>query len=66
MITILTEAKQQVDPRLAEMVRYGGGGGGRWGGRGRGGGRGGWGGGRGGGGGFTASNAAPVGGNRRW
>lgn len=66
MITILTEAKQQIDPRLAEMVRYGGGGGGgRWGG-GRG--RGGWGGrGRGGGGGgFTASNAAPVGGNRRW
>ncbi|CAI7566980.1 unnamed protein product [Penicillium glandicola] len=68
LVTILTEAKQQVDPRLAEMVRYGGGGGGgRWGGRGRGGGRGGWGGGRGGGGGgFTASNAAPVGGNRRW
>lgn len=68
LITILTEAKQQIDPRLAEMVRYGGGGGGgRWGGRGRGGGRGGWGGGRGGGGGgFTASNAAPVGGNRRW
>lgn len=66
LVTILTEAKQQVDPRLAEMVRYGGGGGGgRWGGRGRGGGRGGWGG-RGGGGGFTASNAAPVGGNRRW
>jgi ATP-dependent RNA helicase DDX5/DBP2 len=65
LVTILTEAKQQIDPRLAEMVRYGGGGGGRWGG-GRG--RGGWGGrGRGGGGGgFTASNAAPVGGNRRW
>jgi uncharacterized membrane protein YgcG len=69
LITILTEAKQQVDPRLAEMVRYGGGGGGgRWGGRGGGRGRGGWGGGRGGGGGggFTASNSAPVGGNRRW
>ncbi|OQE89513.1 hypothetical protein PENNAL_c0014G00607 [Penicillium nalgiovense] len=68
LITILTEAKQQIDPRLAEMVRYGGGGGGggRWGGRGRGGGRGGWGRGGGGGGGFTASNAAPVGGNRRW
>lgn len=67
LITILTEAKQQVDPRLAEMVRFGGGGGGgRWGGRGRGGGRGGWGGRGGGGGGFTASNAAPVGGNRRW
>lgn len=63
MVTILTEAKQQIDPRLAEMVRYsgGGGGGGRWGGRGRGG----WGG-RGRGGGFTASNAAPMGGKRRW
>lgn len=62
LVTILTEAKQQIDPRLAEMVRYsGGGGGGRWGGRG---GRGGWGG-RGRGGGFTASNAAPLG-NRRW
>jgi ATP-dependent RNA helicase DDX5/DBP2 len=68
LVTILSEAKQQIDPRLAEMVRYsgGGGGGGRWGGRGRGG----WGGrGRGGGGGgnsFTASNAAPLGGARRW
>ncbi|PLB37744.1 DEAD-box ATP-dependent RNA helicase DBP2 [Aspergillus candidus] len=63
LITILTEAKQQIDPRLAEMVRYSGGGGGgygRWGGRGRGGG------GRGRGGGFTASNAAPIGGARRW
>ncbi|KAJ5474389.1 RNA helicase (Dbp) [Penicillium sp. IBT 31633x] len=66
LVTILTEAKQQVDPRLAEMVRYGGGGGGRWGGRGGGRGRGGWGRGGGGGGGFTASNTAPVGGNRRW
>lgn len=70
MVTILTEAKQQVDPRLAEMVRYsGGGGGGRWGGGrggwgGRGRGRGGGGGGRGGG--YTASNAAPLGGARRW
>lgn len=64
LVTILTEAKQQIDPRLAEMVRYsGGGGGGRWGGRG---GRGGWGGRGRGGGGFTASNAAPLGGNRRW
>lgn len=65
LVTILTEAKQQIEPRLAEMIRYGGGGGGgRWGGRGRGG----WGGrGRGGGGGgFTASNNAPLGGNRRW
>lgn len=60
MIAVLTEAKQQIDPRLAEMARFGGGGGyGRWGGRG--GGRGGRG-----RGGFTASNAAPLGGNRRW
>lgn len=60
LVAILTESKQQIDPRLAEMVRYGGGGGGgRWGGRG--GGRG-----RGRGGGFTASNAAPLGQNRRW
>ncbi|KAJ5938554.1 hypothetical protein N7466_001688 [Penicillium verhagenii] len=66
LVTILTEAKQQIDPRLAEMVRYsGGGGGGRWGGRGRG--RGGWGGGRGGGGGGASQgNSAPLGGNRRW
>lgn len=63
LITILTEAKQQIDPRLAEMVRYGGGGGGH-GGYGRWGGRGGGRGGRGRGG-FTASNAAPLG-NRRW
>lgn len=58
LITILNEAKQQVDPRLYEMARYSGGGGGghhRWGG-GRGRGRGG----------FTASNAAPLGPNRRW
>ncbi|KGM92437.1 ATP-dependent RNA helicase DBP2 [Paracoccidioides brasiliensis Pb18] len=57
LVAILNESKQQIDPRLAEMVRYGGGGGGgnRWGGRGRG---------RGGG--FTASNAAPLGNNRRW
>ena len=59
---VLTEAKQVVDPRLAEMARYGGGGGGR----GYGGGRGGRGGGRGGGGGWTGSNTAPLGGNRRW
>ncbi|KAL2793564.1 hypothetical protein BJX66DRAFT_325983 [Aspergillus keveii] len=62
LVTILSEAKQQIDPRLAEMVRYSGGGGhgggyGRWGGRG---------GGRGRGGNSTASNAAPLGGNRRW
>ncbi|KAL4935391.1 hypothetical protein BDV06DRAFT_207101 [Aspergillus oleicola] len=62
LVTILSEAKQQIDPRLAEMVRYSGGGGhgggyGRWGGRG---------GGRGRGGHSTASNAAPLGNNRRW
>ncbi|KAM0442045.1 hypothetical protein ACHAQK_004986, partial [Fusarium lateritium] len=42
LVNVLQEAKQQIDPRLAEMTRYGGGGGGRgyggWG-RGRGGGR---------------------------
>lgn len=65
LITILTEAKQQIDPRLAEMARYSGGGGGH-GGYGRWGGRGGGRGGRGRGGHFTASNAAPIGGNRRW
>jgi ATP-dependent RNA helicase DDX5/DBP2 len=43
LVAILTESKQQIDPKLHEMARYGGGGGGgRWGGgRGRGGGRGG-------------------------
>ncbi|OJJ46707.1 hypothetical protein ASPZODRAFT_117424 [Penicilliopsis zonata CBS 506.65] len=61
LLTILTEAKQQIDPRLAEMGRYSGGGG-HHGGHGR------WGGGRGRGrgGGYTASNAAPLGNNRRW
>lgn len=55
LVAILSESKQQIDPRLAEMARYGSGGGGnRWGGRGRG------------RGGFTASNAAPLGNNRRW
>ncbi len=42
-MSVLTEAKQQIDPRLMEMTRYGGGGGGgRYGGYrgGRGGGRG--------------------------
>lgn len=41
LLSILVESKQQIDPRLQEMARYGGGGGGggRWGGgRGRGGG----------------------------
>jgi ATP-dependent RNA helicase DDX5/DBP2 len=65
LVTILSEAKQQIDPRLAEMVRYSGGGG-HGGGYGRWGGRGGRGGGRGRGGNFTASNAAPLGNNRRW
>lgn len=50
LVSVLTEAKQQIDPKLIEMTRYGGGGGGgRYGGgggyRGRGGGRGGGGGG---------------------
>lgn len=44
LVGVLQEAKQAVDPRLAEMARYGGGGGGgRYGGggyRGRGGGHG--------------------------
>jgi len=68
LITILQEAKQAIDPRLAEMGRYSGGGGGgsRYG---RGGGhRGGRGGGRGGGGGgagYTGSNDAPLG-RSRW
>lgn len=61
LVGILREAKQQIDPRLEEMVRYGGGGGGGGWRGGRGGGRG-----RGGGGGWTGSNNAPVGGNRRW
>ena len=47
LVAVLTEAKQQIDPRLIEMTRYGGGGGGgRYGGGGY---RGGRGGGRGGG-----------------
>lgn len=43
LVSVLTEAKQQIDPRLAEMTRYGGGGGGgnRYGGGGFRGGRGG-------------------------
>ena len=61
LVNVLQEAKQQIDPRLAEMARFGGGGGGRgWGGRG------GRGGGRGGRGGFSSGgNNAPLG-NRRW
>ncbi|KAG6224114.1 hypothetical protein E4U26_003968 [Claviceps purpurea] len=46
LVNVLQEAKQQIDPRLAEMARFGGGGGNRYGGWGRG--RGGGGGGRGG------------------
>jgi ATP-dependent RNA helicase DDX5/DBP2 len=61
LVAVLTESKQQIDPRLAEMARSGGGGGmSRYGGRG-----GGRGGGRSGNG-FTSSNAAPLGSNRRW
>ncbi|KAL9053870.1 MAG: hypothetical protein Q9162_004517 [Coniocarpon cinnabarinum] len=40
LVAVLQESKQQIDPRLAEMARFGsggGGGGGRWGGRGGGG-----------------------------
>ncbi|KAL7935697.1 P-loop containing nucleoside triphosphate hydrolase protein [Trichoderma chlorosporum] len=54
LVNVLQEAKQQIDPRLAEMVRYGGGGGGR-----------GYGGYRGRGGGRANSNNLPLG-NRRW
>ncbi|GFP58797.1 hypothetical protein ACSS6W_008483 [Trichoderma asperelloides] len=53
LVNVLQEAKQQIDPRLAEMTRYGGGGGRGYGGyRGRGGGR-------------ANSNNYPLG-NRRW
>ncbi|KAI6712404.1 hypothetical protein JHW43_005031 [Diplocarpon mali] len=66
LVNVLTEAKQQIDPRLVEMTRYGGGGGG-----GRYGGGGGYRGGRGGGGGGgrggpASSNSAPLGRGRRW
>ncbi|KAI5928689.1 p68 RNA helicase [Camillea tinctor] len=66
LVGVLQEAKQQIDPRLHEMTRYGGGGGGgRYGGRGYG--RGGHRGGGGGGGGNSGggANAMPLG-NRRW
>lgn len=51
LVGVLQEAKQHIDPRLAEMVRYGGGGGNsRYGGyRGRG------------GGGFRGGKCVPVG-----
>ncbi|EHA53039.1 ATP-dependent RNA helicase DBP2 [Pyricularia oryzae 70-15] len=60
LLGVLQEAKQEIDPRLAEMARYGGGGGGgRYGGyRGRGG--------RHHGGGGRGANDLPMGGNRRW
>lgn len=60
LVAVLTESKQQIDPKLHEMARYGGGGGG---GRYGGGGRGRGGGGRGG---YSGSNSAPMGGGRRW
>ncbi|KAK6501064.1 ATP-dependent RNA helicase dbp2 [Arthrobotrys musiformis] len=57
LVTVLTEAKQQIDPRLSDMARGPGYGGGSS--RGR------WGGPRGGrGGGFTSSNTAPLGSRR--
>jgi ATP-dependent RNA helicase DDX5/DBP2 len=63
LIGVLQESKQKIDPRLMEMARFGGGGGGGrgFGGRGRGGG---FRGGRGSS--YTGSNSAPLGGNRRW
>ncbi|KAH9906281.1 P-loop containing nucleoside triphosphate hydrolase protein [Xylariomycetidae sp. FL2044] len=62
LVAVLQEAKQQIDPRLHEMARYGGGGGGgRYGGRGYGGG------GRGrGGGGAGGANSMPLGSRSRW
>ncbi|CRK24372.1 hypothetical protein BN1708_018095, partial [Verticillium longisporum] len=55
LVNVLREAKQEIDPRLAEMTRFGGGGGGgRYGG---------WRGGRGGG--RANANSQPMG-NRRW
>ncbi|KAK9471368.1 P-loop containing nucleoside triphosphate hydrolase protein [Dipodascopsis tothii] len=67
LLTILTEAKQYIDPKLSEMGRHRGGGGGygggnRWGGGGY---RRGGGGGGGGGGYNSGANSAPLGG-RRW
>ncbi|KAI1661622.1 p68 RNA helicase [Daldinia decipiens] len=65
LVAVLQEAKQQIDPRLHEMARYsGGGGGGRYGGRGYGG-RGGHRGGGGAGGGAGGANSLPIN-NRRW
>ena len=60
LVGVLSESKQQIDPRLAEMARYSGGGGGN---RSYGGGRGGGRGGRGSG--FTGSNSAALG-RSRW
>lgn len=62
LVAVLTESKQQIDPKLHEMARFGGGGGGR----GWGGGRGRGGGGRGRGGGFhSGGNSDPIR-NSRW
>ncbi|KFG82454.1 ATP-dependent RNA helicase dbp-2 [Metarhizium anisopliae] len=55
LVNVLQEAKQKIDPRLAEMARFGGGGGGHR--------YGGWGRGRGGG--RANANSQPLG-NRRW
>jgi len=59
LVAVLTESKQPIDPRLAEMARYSGGGGNRSYGGGRGGGRGGR------GSGFTGSNSSALG-RSRW
>ncbi|KAJ6786213.1 hypothetical protein PWT90_10156 [Aphanocladium album] len=56
LVNVLQEAKQQIDPRLAEMARFGGGGGRGYGG---------WGRGRGGGRGGNNANNMPLR-NRRW
>jgi ATP-dependent RNA helicase DDX5/DBP2 len=64
LVQVLREANQPIDPKLAEMARYGGGGGNsRYGYGGRG--RGGRGGGYGYGGGRTGANNMPVG-NKQW
>jgi ATP-dependent RNA helicase DDX5/DBP2 len=64
LVTILSEAKQPIDPKLQEMVRFRGGG--RGGNSRYGGGRGGRGGYRSNNGGYSGSNNAPLGRNGRW
>ncbi|KAF5092449.1 hypothetical protein D0Z00_004581 [Geotrichum galactomycetum] len=64
LLTILSEAKQHIDPKLQEMVRFRGGG--RGGNSRYGGGRGGRGGYRSNNGGYSGSNNAPLGRNSRW